>query len=116
MVATLLHDHRKDKTDAAPIPFHFNVLKNLFFRNEPDFHLIFTSKTPILACMKKKSLFDSNPYLHDRNRYQDSLITSVSSSTAIETGASVDSVSRQIAEAAARCFHTSPTKPESNSQ
>lgn len=66
--------------------------------------------------MKKKSLFDSNPYLHDPKRYRDSLITSVSSSTAIETGASVDSVSQQIADAAGRFFHPSPTKPESNSQ
>jgi hypothetical protein len=44
--------------------------------------------------MKKKSLFDSNPYLQNPKQYRDSLITSVSSSTAIETGASVESVSR----------------------
>jgi len=48
------------------------------------------------VCMKKKSLFESNPYLHDPKKYRDALIISVSSSTAIETGASVESVSQQI--------------------
>jgi hypothetical protein len=62
--------------------------------------------------MKKKSLFDSNPYLQDPGKYQDSLITNVSSSTAIETGASVESVSRQIKDVSSSYFHPIPTKPE----
>jgi hypothetical protein len=66
--------------------------------------------------MKKKSLFDSNPYLQNPKQYWDSLITSVSSSTAIETGASVESVSRQITDVASSYIHPTPTKPESSSQ
>ena len=66
--------------------------------------------------MKKKSLFDSNPYLQDSGKYRDSLITNVSSSTAIETGASVESVSRQITDVSSSDFHPTSTKPESNSQ
>lgn len=66
--------------------------------------------------MKKKSLFDSNPYLKDPKKYQDSLITSVSSSTAIETGASVESVSQQITDVSSNYFHPTSTKPKSNSQ
>ena len=66
--------------------------------------------------MKKKSLFDSNPYLKDHKKYQDSLITSVSSSTALETGASVESVSQQITDVSSNYFHPKSTKPTSNSQ
>ena len=66
--------------------------------------------------MKKKSLFDSNPYLQDPKKYRDSLVTSVSSSTAIETGASVESVSQQITDVSSSYFQPSSTKPESNSR
>ena len=66
--------------------------------------------------MKKKSLFDSNPYLQDHKKYRNSLITNVSSSTAIETGASVESVSQQITDVSNSYFHPDSTKPESNSQ
>jgi len=60
--------------------------------------------------MKSKSLFESNPYLKDPTKYRDALITSVSSSTAIETGASVESVSQQITDVSSRYFHPAPTK------
>ncbi len=46
--------------------------------------------------MSKKSLLQSNPYLKDPNKYRDSLITSVSSSTAIETSTSTTSVARSL--------------------
>ena len=64
----------------------------------------------------KKSLFDSNPYLKNPEKYRDSLITSVSSSTAIETGATVESVSQQITDVTSSHFHSIPTKTKSNSQ
>jgi len=65
---------------------------------------------PILVDMKKKSLFDSNPYLQDPKKYRDSLITSVSSSTAIETGATTESVSKQFTDVSINYFHPTPTK------
>ncbi|MDH5389513.1 MAG: hypothetical protein OEY06_13835 [Gammaproteobacteria bacterium] len=58
----------------------------------------------------KKSLFESNPYLQNPQKYRDSLITSVSSSTAIETGASVESINQQISDAANRTKHASAKK------
>ena len=42
--------------------------------------------------MPKKSLLESNPFLLDPAKYRDALITSVSSSTAIETSTSTASV------------------------
>ena len=66
--------------------------------------------------MKKKSLFNLNPYLQDPKKYQESLVTSVSSSTAIETGASVESVSQQITDVSGSYFQPILTKPGSNSQ
>lgn len=66
--------------------------------------------------MKKKSLFDSNPYLQDPKKYRDALITSVSSSTAIETGASVESVSQQISDVSSDYLHPASTKPKSTPQ
>ena len=71
---------------------------------------------PILLSMEKKSLFKSNPYLKDENKYRESLISSVSSSTAIETGASVESVSEHITDVASSYFQSTQTKTESNSQ
>lgn len=44
----------------------------------------------------KKSLFDTNPYLKDPVKYRQMLIAHVASSTAIETGASVEEVKKQI--------------------
>lgn len=83
---------------------------------KPKFCLILTLKMPILLCMKKKSLFDSNPYLQDPRKYRDSLVTSVSSSTAIETGASVKSISQQITDVSGSHLFPASTKPESNAQ
>lgn len=66
--------------------------------------------------MKKKSLFDSNPYLKDPKKYRDALITSVSSSTAIETGATVESITKQLADVSRSLFQTIPPKPESSAR
>jgi len=48
--------------------------------------------------MLKKTLIDTNPYLRDPEQFRKALITSVSSSTAIETGAPVESVARMLEE------------------
>jgi len=48
--------------------------------------------------MLKKPLIDTNPYLRDPEQFRKALITSVSSSTAIETGAPVESVARMLEE------------------
>jgi hypothetical protein len=64
--------------------------------------------------MKKKSLFESNPYLQDPKKYRESLITSVSSSTVIETGASLTLVKQQLSEVSNT--PTPPTPSESKPQ
>ena len=46
--------------------------------------------------MSKKPLIKTNPYLKDAARYQHDLITSVSSSTAIETGARVATIAKTL--------------------
>lgn len=46
--------------------------------------------------MPKKSLLESNPFLKDQTKYRDALITSVSSSTAIETATSTTSVAKSL--------------------
>lgn len=46
--------------------------------------------------MKKKSLMDTNLYLRDPQRFRKALIANVSSSTAIETGASISSIVRVL--------------------
>jgi hypothetical protein len=46
--------------------------------------------------MKSKPLIETNPHLRDPLKRQKALITSVASSTAIETGASVDSIVRML--------------------
>ncbi len=65
--------------------------------------------------MRKKSLIETNPYLQDLEKYRESLITTVSSSTAIETGASVQSVVDTLTEVAPSIF-ISPPKQKSTSQ
>ncbi|MBI3375615.1 MAG: hypothetical protein HY017_28190 [Betaproteobacteria bacterium] len=47
--------------------------------------------------MSKKPLIETNPYLKDMARYRRDLVTSVSSSTAIETGARVGTIARTLA-------------------
>jgi hypothetical protein len=48
--------------------------------------------------VRHQSLLETNPYLKDPDKYQKALITNVSSSTAIETGASVESIARTLTE------------------
>lgn len=61
--------------------------------------------------MSKMSLLESNPYLKDPAKYQDALITSVSSSTAIETATSTASVAQSLKGAL-----NTPEKKRRNSQ
>jgi len=46
--------------------------------------------------MHKKSLLKTNPYLQIPDKYRRALITNVASSTAVETGASIESVARKL--------------------
>ena len=46
--------------------------------------------------MLRKPLIKTNPYLRIPEKYRKALITNVSSSTAVETGASVKSVERAL--------------------
>lgn len=46
--------------------------------------------------MRKKPLIETNPYLLDPEKFRKDLITSVSSSTAIETGAKVETIVRTL--------------------
>jgi hypothetical protein len=48
--------------------------------------------------VKQKPLIETNPYLRDPEKFRKALITNVSSSTAVETGASVESVARTLIE------------------
>lgn len=48
--------------------------------------------------MKQKPLLETNPYLRDPEKFRKALITSVASSTAIETGATVVSIARILGE------------------
>lgn len=60
--------------------------------------------------MRKKSLMETNPYLHDPEKYRKALITNVSSSTAIETGDSVQSVANTLTAVASDIFIVPPKK------
>ena len=66
--------------------------------------------------MSKKSLIETNRYLQDSEKYRNSLITNVSSSTAIETGDSVWSIVDTVAEVVDSIFIVSPPKQKSTSQ
>jgi len=46
--------------------------------------------------MKNKPLIETNPYLKVPAKYREALILSVASSTAIETGASVESIVKTL--------------------
>jgi hypothetical protein len=48
--------------------------------------------------MLKKSLINTNPYLSDPEKFRKALISSVSSSTAVETGAPIASIARMLEE------------------
>lgn len=66
--------------------------------------------------MSKKSLIETNRYLQDSEKYRHSLITNVSSSTAIETPDSVWSVVDTVAEVVNSILIVPPTKQKSTSQ
>lgn len=46
--------------------------------------------------MQKESLIQTNPYLRALEQYRKALVTNVSSSTAIETGATVASIAKTL--------------------
>ena len=46
--------------------------------------------------MLKKPLIETNQYLKDPARYRRDLVTSVSSSTAVETGARVETIAKTL--------------------
>ena len=50
------------------------------------------------TAMKNKPLIDTNPHLKVPAKYRKALIANVASSTAVETGASVESIARILAE------------------
>ena len=66
--------------------------------------------------MSKKSLIETNPYLQNSKSYNASLITNVSSSTAIETDDSVQSVADTLTEVVNSILIVSPPKQKSTSQ
>ena len=48
--------------------------------------------------MARKSLIETNPYLRVPEQYRKALIINVSSSTAVETGAPIESIARMLTE------------------
>jgi sulfur relay (sulfurtransferase) DsrC/TusE family protein len=66
--------------------------------------------------MSKKSLIETNHYLQDSEKYRHSLITNVSSSTAIETADSVWSIVDTVAEVVNSILIVPPPKQKSTSQ
>ena len=66
--------------------------------------------------MSKKSLIETNPYLQNSKKYRDSLITNVSSSTAIETGDNVQSIADTLTEVVDKIFIVTPQKQKLTSQ
>lgn len=48
--------------------------------------------------MKNKSLIETNPYLKNPVKYRKALVANVASSTAVETGASIESIARILAK------------------
>jgi hypothetical protein len=48
--------------------------------------------------MDQKPLIETNPYLRDPVKFRKALITSVASSTSIETGAPVEAIVRMLGE------------------
>ena len=66
--------------------------------------------------MNKKSLIETNPYLQNAKNYNASLITNVSSSTAIETGENVRSIANKLTEIADTILIVPSPKQKSISQ
>jgi len=52
--------------------------------------------------MERKPLIETNPYLRDPKKFRKALITSVASSTAIETGQPIEAIVRMLEEDAKR--------------
>lgn len=48
--------------------------------------------------MNKRPLIETNPYLRDPEQFRKALITNVSTSTAVETGAPAESIARTLTE------------------
>jgi|GEM_PF-1226086 sulfur relay (sulfurtransferase) DsrC/TusE family protein len=66
--------------------------------------------------MNKKSLIETNRYLQDSEKYSNSLITNVSSSTAIEISDSVWSIVDTVAEVVNSILIVPSPKQKSTSQ
>jgi len=66
--------------------------------------------------MSKKTLIETNPYLQNSKKYRDSLITNVSSSTAIKIGDNVRSIADKLTEIADTIFIVIPPKQKLTSQ
>ena len=56
--------------------------------------------------MEQKPLIETNPYLRDPEKFRKALITSVASSTAIETGAPIESIARMLEECKKKLLKT----------
>ena len=52
--------------------------------------------------MKDKPLIETNPHLRDPEKFRKALITSVASSTSIETGAPIATIARMLEEGGKR--------------
>ncbi len=51
--------------------------------------------------MNKRPLIETNPYLRDPEKFRKALITNISTSIAIETGATAESIARTLTESLA---------------
>lgn len=58
--------------------------------------------------MNKQSLLETNPYLKVPEKYRQALITNVASSTAVETGASIESIARKLKKAEKSNLYIAP--------
>jgi sulfur relay (sulfurtransferase) DsrC/TusE family protein len=66
--------------------------------------------------MNKKSLIETNRYLQDSEKYRNSLITNVSSSTAVEIADSIWSIVDTVEEVVNSILIIPPSKQKSTSQ
>ncbi len=67
-------------------------MKRSFCGGEEETHRVQLNQSRM--DMKKKSLIETNSHLKNPNKYRKALIMNVASSTAIETGASVESIAK----------------------
>ena len=66
--------------------------------------------------MRKKSLFETNPHLRDSVKYRNSLLTNISSSTAIETGEAAQAIAGKMVASKNSIFHISRLKRKQSSR